>query len=57
VIGIGTDLVEVDRFRSALDRTPGLAARVFTEGELAYAALRRDPTSGWRPGSRPRRRS
>ena len=44
MIGIGTDLVEVDRFRSVLDRTPGLAARVFTDGELAYAALRRDPT-------------
>jgi holo-[acyl-carrier protein] synthase len=44
MIGIGTDLVELDRFRLALDRTPGLVTRVFTDGERAYAELRRDPT-------------
>ena len=44
MIGIGTDLVEVDRFRAVLERTPGLAARVFTEAELAYAGRRPDPT-------------
>jgi len=44
VIGIGTDLVELDRFRVALTRTPSLAARLFTEGERAYAHLRDDPT-------------
>lgn len=44
MIGIGTDLVELDRFRRALARTPTLADRLFTEGELAYAAQRDDPT-------------
>lgn len=44
MIGIGTDLVELDRFRSALARTPTLAERLFTEGERAYAAQRADPT-------------
>ena len=37
MIGIGVDLVEVDRFRVALDRTPGLIDRCFTAaGHLAF---------------------
>jgi holo-[acyl-carrier protein] synthase len=44
MIGIGTDLCEVDRMRRALERTPGLRARVFTAAEQAYCDLRRDPT-------------
>ena len=42
--GVGVDVVDLDRFRRALERTPGLVARVFTPGERAYAAARRDPT-------------
>jgi holo-[acyl-carrier protein] synthase len=44
VIGIGTDLVEIERFRLALRRTPRLPERLFSEAERAYAARRRDPT-------------
>ena len=44
VIGIGTDLVELDRFRLALRRTPRIAERLFSDEERAYAARRRDPT-------------
>ncbi len=44
VIGIGTDVVDIDRFRRALERTPGMAARVFTEAERAYGLRQRDPT-------------
>ncbi|HEV2766930.1 MAG TPA: holo-ACP synthase [Acidimicrobiales bacterium] len=44
VIGIGTDLVEIERFRLALRRTPRLAERLFSDAERAYAARRRDPT-------------
>ena len=43
VIGIGTDLVEIERFRIALERTPGIRDRTFTEAERAYADARRDP--------------
>ena len=43
VIGVGTDLVEVARIRTALDRTPGLRDRVFTPAEYAYSARHRDP--------------
>lgn len=44
MIGIGVDLVELDRFRVALARTPGLVDRVFTDAECEYARSRRDPT-------------
>ena len=44
MIGIGTDLVELDRFRLALTRTPSLVDRLFSAGERDYANQRKDPT-------------
>ena len=44
MIGIGTDLVDLDRFREALARTPGLVPRLFCADEQAYAERRNDPT-------------
>jgi holo-[acyl-carrier protein] synthase len=44
VVGVGTDLVDLDRFRLAAERTPGILERYFTEAERAYAERRRDPT-------------
>ena len=44
VKGIGVDLCEVDRMRTALARTPTLRDRVFTEAEQAYCDRRADPT-------------
>jgi holo-[acyl-carrier protein] synthase len=44
VIGIGNDLVDIDRFRRALERTPTLRERVFTDAERQYADARADPT-------------
>jgi holo-[acyl-carrier protein] synthase len=44
MIGIGTDLVDLDRFRDSLDRAPGLIARLFCTDEQAYAERRTDPT-------------
>jgi holo-[acyl-carrier protein] synthase len=43
VVGVGIDLVDVARFRESLARTPTMAARMFTEGERAYAESARDP--------------
>jgi holo-[acyl-carrier protein] synthase len=43
VIGIGTDLVEIGRFRKAMERSPGIVDRIFCEGEQAYAARKVDP--------------
>lgn len=44
MIGIGNDLVDIARFRRALERTPKLRERLFTEGERSYADARADPT-------------
>ena len=41
--GIGIDLLEIERLERALERYPRLEARLFTEGERAYAAARRRP--------------
>ena len=41
--GVGLDLLEIDRLERALERRPGLARRLFTEGEQAYAATRARP--------------
>jgi holo-[acyl-carrier protein] synthase len=41
--GVGIDLVDIGRIERALDRRPRLAARLFTESELAYASARRRP--------------
>jgi holo-[acyl-carrier protein] synthase len=43
VIGLGTDVVDLERFRGALERTPNLLDRLFTPGERAVAEARRDP--------------
>jgi len=43
MIGIGIDAVEVDRFRRALRKRPGIADRLFTPAERAYGERARDP--------------
>ncbi len=40
---VGIDLLEIERLERALERTPRLAERLFTEGERAYAASRGRP--------------
>ena len=45
---VGLDLLEIDRLEQALERRPGLAERLFTDGERAYAAGQGAP----RPASR-----
>ncbi|MER6436921.1 MULTISPECIES: holo-ACP synthase [unclassified Streptomyces] len=34
IIGVGIDVAEIDRFRASLERTPGLAQRLFVEREV-----------------------
>jgi holo-[acyl-carrier protein] synthase len=43
MLGIGTDLVECDRFRLALERRPRIAERLFSEAERQYAFRHREP--------------
>lgn len=42
-LGIGLDLLEVDRLERALERRPRLADRLFTRGERDYAEARPRP--------------
>ncbi|MCA2224473.1 holo-ACP synthase [Nonomuraea sp. NPDC052129] len=37
ILGIGVDVVDIARFESALERTPGLRERLFTEVERPLA--------------------
>jgi holo-[acyl-carrier protein] synthase len=34
IIGVGIDVAEIDRFAASMRRTPGMADRLFIEGEL-----------------------
>jgi holo-[acyl-carrier protein] synthase len=43
MIGIGVDVVEIERFRQSLRRTPTMRTRLFTATELAYADAKADP--------------
>jgi holo-[acyl-carrier protein] synthase len=43
VIGIGVDVVEIERFRRSLARTPSMRERLFTPVELDYVAAKADP--------------
>jgi holo-[acyl-carrier protein] synthase len=40
---VGIDLLEIERLERALERRPGLALRLFTDAERAYAASRARP--------------
>jgi len=45
IVGLGTDLVEVARFRLAMDRRGDrLTERLFSDDERAYAYRHRDPS-------------
>ncbi|MHB1988033.1 MAG: holo-ACP synthase [Acidimicrobiales bacterium] len=46
MIGIGIDLVEIDRFRRVLGRRPGVTKRLFTPDERALIGQRRDAVPG-----------
>jgi holo-[acyl-carrier protein] synthase len=43
VIGVGLDVVDIERFREVLTRRPAMHQRLFTDGERALAAGRTDP--------------
>jgi holo-[acyl-carrier protein] synthase len=42
-LGVGIDLIEIERVERALERRPRLAERLFTPAELAYARERARP--------------
>jgi holo-[acyl-carrier protein] synthase len=42
-VTVGTDLIEIERIRRALERYPGFRERCFTEAERAYCDSRPNP--------------
>jgi holo-[acyl-carrier protein] synthase len=42
-VGVGIDLLEIDRLRLALERRPNLAERLFTDAEREYSARKANP--------------
>jgi holo-[acyl-carrier protein] synthase len=42
-VGVGIDLIEIQRIERALTRRPRLAERIFTAGEREYAGARSRP--------------
>jgi holo-[acyl-carrier protein] synthase len=47
VIRVGTDLIEIDRIRRALDRYDRFRERCFTEAERAYCDSRPNPAQSY----------
>ncbi|MFD0266764.1 holo-ACP synthase [Streptomyces sp. NPDC127106] len=45
IIGVGIDVAEIDRFGAALERTPGMAQRLFVESELMLPSGERRGTA------------
>jgi holo-[acyl-carrier protein] synthase len=43
IVGVGIDLIEIDRIERALERHPRFAQRCFTPAEEAYCMSRRYP--------------
>lgn len=43
ITGLGVDIVEIDRMRLALERTPRMRERLFSADERAYCDSRRKP--------------
>jgi holo-[acyl-carrier protein] synthase len=43
IVGVGTDVVDIDRFAAALARRPRLAERCFTPAEAAYCRAKPYP--------------
>ena len=39
IIGIGTDIIEIDRIKAAIERTPSFLNKAFTEKELKTLPL------------------
>lgn len=44
-VGLGVDIVEINRMRRILDRTPSFARKVFTEDEQAYCNKKASPAT------------
>ena len=44
-VGLGVDIVEIERMRRILDRTPSFAHKVFTDAEQDYCKRKGNPAT------------
>ena len=44
-VGLGVDIVEIERMRRILDRTPSFAHKVFTDAEQDYCNRKGNPAT------------
>jgi holo-[acyl-carrier protein] synthase len=47
IFGIGTDIIEIKRIRSAIERNPGVLKRIFTEKEISYCRGKNNASTGY----------
>ncbi len=43
IVGIGTDIIEINRIKQAIEKNPNFAERVYTAQEAAYCQRKRNP--------------
>ena len=43
IFGVGTDLIEIDRIRQAIEKNPRFLQKVYTEAEIAYCQRKKNP--------------
>ena len=44
LVGVGIDVVDLERFRTVINRTPSMVERIFTDAEREYSLRLPDPT-------------
>ena len=47
IVGIGTDIVKIDRIRRLLERYPGFKDKVFRAGEISYCGGQSNPEQSY----------
>lgn len=43
IFGVGTDLIEIDRIRQAIEKNPRFLEKVYTEAEISYCQRKKNP--------------
>ncbi|MBT3209318.1 MAG: holo-ACP synthase [Bacteroidetes bacterium] len=43
ILGIGTDIIEVERFKKQIEKVDGLLEKLFTENEIRYCQSKKFP--------------
>lgn len=47
IVGIGCDIIEVDRIKRAISRNDHFASKLFTPAEIAYCSSKADPAQSY----------